>query len=101
MRTVYTLRGILTAQPNPVRRTRTARLKAAADARKALGHYQDLSQARAFPVDATDPRRLTALLWAKAHIDRALAMETRGAMGDANAMPSSYVRHLIPPAVES
>lgn len=56
-----------------------------------------LATARRFttkPADA-DPQsqivRVTRLLWARAWVDRALALETRGTLGDREATPTRYL----------
>ena len=73
--------------PLPHVKTRTRRRNEVAEARKALAKYQAVMDPRAFDVDAPDPRRVMALLWAQARVERALALETRGRLGDLNATP--------------
>jgi hypothetical protein len=77
----------------PVHRSKTNRRTRVQDAKRHLGTYgRQLGSETAEVNDATQTRhasRVTSLLWAEAMIQRALALETRGKMGDFTATPKS------------
>lgn len=75
---------------NPVARSLTRRREAAAAARKSAGKYSDWTRVK--PRDSEEEaaahlRRVNELLWAQAHIERALWLETGGVYGDEVATP--------------
>lgn len=81
--------------PLPYAKSITRRRKAANEARKALARYQALMDPRYDnDGDQADPHRIQALLWAKAWVDQALAVETRGRMGNLKATPRDYLTAL-------
>jgi hypothetical protein len=75
----------------PYDKTVTHRRDAINKARSALTVARQLTTR---PADA-DPMsqnvRVTRLLWARAWVDRALALETRGVLGDREATPTRYL----------
>lgn len=83
---------LLNPLPLPFVKTRTRRRNEVAEARKALARYQGVMDPRAFDVDSPDSRRVMALLWAEARIQRALALETRGRLGDLKATPTTVAQ---------
>lgn len=74
----------------PYARTATRRRDQVSKARKALSRWSAYMNVRTHnPEDRqTQAGRLSALLWAKAFIDRTLALETRGTLGDRDATPA-------------
>ena len=83
--------------PRPVRRTRTARTRAAADARRHLATYQaiikimDESDGDPDEQGRLQHRAITELLWAQAKIEHALHNQTSGRLGDGMATPARIV----------
>lgn len=72
----------------PYTKTVTRRRKLANDAKRALSAYQVHAGGSKDADGAAQRIRLTRLLWAQAFISQALALETRGILGDLNATPS-------------
>lgn len=76
----------------PERRTLTLRRRKAAEARKAIARFGGLLD---LGDDATPSHRLQSLLWAQAHLEHVIALETQGRLGMKDATPSRLVkRHL-------